>query len=125
MALSRFSRYRFCRIVTDPDGTTMLEDRSPWGFRDLPDNIRHLARLGDTWSSIAAQYYRGLQLDRPEVPNTGSDRLWWVVADFQPEPVYDPTIAIEPGTTIHLPSARTVLETIFSEKRRVEAAEGA
>jgi hypothetical protein len=47
--------------------------------------------------------------------------LWWVIADFQPDPVHDPTLSLEPGRVLVVPSIRTVQEEIFSETRRAEA----
>ena len=44
--------------------------------------------------------------------------FWWVIADFQPEPVHDPTIAIPPGTTVVVPSIRTLQHLILNEARR-------
>jgi hypothetical protein len=44
-----------------------------------------------------------------------------VIADFQPDPIHDPTLELEPGRVLVIASLRTVLEEIFSESRREEA----
>jgi len=47
--------------------------------------------------------------------------LWWVIADFQPDPIHDPPVALELGRVLAIASVRTVLEEVFSERRREEA----
>ena len=64
---------------------------------------------GDTLWALAARYYAAL--DRPS-------GLWWAIADFQPEPVFDPTLALVLGRVMIVPSVRTVLSRILSETRR-------
>jgi hypothetical protein len=46
--------------------------------------------------------------------------LWWIIADFQPDPIHDPTVRLTPGRTLYIPSLRTVQEEVFSDKRRKE-----
>ena len=48
----------------------------------------------------------------------GLAALWWVIADFQPEPVHDPTRALEVGRVMFIPSERTLVEEVFSSRRR-------
>jgi hypothetical protein len=104
-----FSRHALTSAIQDDQGRTYLSDREPYGFQNFPDNVQHVARTGDTLSSLAARYFTGF--DRP-------DGLWWIIADFQPQPILDPTLALEEGTMIFVPSVRTVHEEIFSERRR-------
>jgi len=105
----RLSRYPFSTAVADEDGDLVLHGGDPFRYRKFADNVEHVVREGDTLWTLAARYFRGI--DRPA-------GLWWVIADFQPEPIHDPTLALEPGTVLVVPSVRTVLEEIFSEKRR-------
>lgn len=107
----RMSRYTFSEAAVDDAGDLLLSEPEPFVFIDRPDNITHVALDGDTWWGLAGFYYQSIP--RPA-------GLWWVLCDFQPEPVLDPTIAITPGTTLYIPSVRTVLEDVFSEKRRAE-----
>ncbi len=104
------SRFTFVNASTDADGNLLLEDREPFTYQKLDDNIQHLVRTGDTLHSLAARYFKGYV--RPE-------GLFWIIADFQPQPILDPTLALVEGTTIVVPSVRTVQEEIFSENRRV------
>ena len=105
----QFSRHQFCQLVTDDLGRRVLTDRVPFRYADLSDNRRHLVNQGETLFTLAGKYFAGL-------PRAAG--LWWVIADFQPTPIHDPTIALAPGTVVFVPSSRTVLETIMSEKRR-------
>ena len=85
-----------------------LTGREPFTYRDLADNILHDVVQGDSVWSIAAKHYR--QFDRP------SD-LWWIIADFQPIPIIDPSIELVVGSLIVVPSTRTIREEVFSESR--------
>lgn len=111
--LSTTSRFRFCQAVRMADGTMMLTDREPFRFVELPDTVVHKAQKGESWWSIAATYYNA-----PGLLENPTD-LWWVIADFQPEPVVDPTIAIQGGQLIFVPSLSAILLHVFDEDRRV------
>jgi len=108
----RFSRYTFSSAVIDDEERLFLTEREPFRFRALPDNRQHVVKEGETLFSLAGRYFA--PLPRPA-------GLWWVIADFQPDPIHDPTVALEPGRVLVIPSVRTVLEEVFSERRREEA----
>lgn len=105
------SRHEFTRAFEDPrTGKLMLSDRAPYRFKDFSDNIAHIVGRGDFLWTLAGRYFAGLT-DRPA-------GLWWIIADFQPVPIIDPTLELEEGTTIYVPSRRTVQEEIFNPRRR-------
>lgn len=104
-----YSRYTFSDGIIDDAGALILTEPEPFGFVDLDDNIQHVVTGGDTLFNIAALYFRGLP--RPS-------GLWWIITDFQPTPIIDPTLAIAAGTRLWVPSLRTVTERIFDESRR-------
>jgi hypothetical protein len=108
----RFSRYTFTSAVLDEEERLFLTEREPFRFRALPDNRQHVMKEGETLFSLAGRYFASLP--RPA-------GLWWVIADFQPDPVHDPTVALELGRVLVIPSVRTILEEVLSEKRREEA----
>ena len=109
---TRYSRDLFCDAVPDENGLVYLTEREPFAYVDRDDNIEHVAGQGDTWTSLAVQYF-SMQAE--------PDSLWWVIADFQPGGgIVDPTIRISPGTRIYVPSQRTLEEEILSENRRAE-----
>lgn len=112
----KYSRHLFCLGIKDADANDsedalQLTEREPFPYRDLSDTAQHLVREGETLHTIAGRYYS-------DIP--GGARLWWVIADFQPDPIHDPTLKLDTGRTLFIPSVRTVLELIFSETRRME-----
>lgn len=112
------SRYRFTEAYADPvDGRLSLSEREPFGFRELRDTTIHLSREGDSWWTLAGHYYEAfVTADLAFDPS----QLWWILADFQPEPVIDPTVVIPVGTALYIPSLRAVHELIFNDRRRLE-----
>jgi hypothetical protein len=105
----RYSRYQYCVAALDANGRLILSDPDPFPFVALTDNVVHPVVTGDTLWGLAHLYFQPLA--RPS-------GLWWIIADFQPTPIVDPTIALEAGQTIYVPSVRTVLEQIFSASRQ-------
>lgn len=124
----KFSRHTFALAYTPDDATDVLPctgevwpgrstkfqltEREPFRFREFPDNRIHRVKEGDTLFTLAARYFAGLP--RPS-------GFWWVIADFQPQPIIDPTVRLRPGALVTVPSVRTVQEEIFSEARRRES----
>ncbi len=111
MAVYEGSRYRFTEGRVDDDARSYLTEREPYGFRALPDNRHHVVEQGDTLYTIAGRYFQ--PLPRPA-------GFWWVVADFQPQPIHDPTIQLVPGAIVVVPSVRTLVEDVLGEGRRLE-----
>lgn len=107
----RFSRFTFSSGVLDDNERLFLTERDPFRFRALADNRQHVVREGDTLFSLAGRYFASLP--RPS-------GLWWIIADFQPDPIHDPTLALDIGRVVLVPSVRTVIEEVFSERRRTE-----
>jgi len=105
----QFSRHTFCRGITDDAGRQLLTAPEPFRFMVLPDNASHIVAEGDTLWTLADRYYH---------PHPQAAQLWWVIADFQPQPIVDPTVRLAPGTVLLVPSLRTVLERVFNERRR-------
>jgi hypothetical protein len=110
MGVTRLSRHRFSTgYVVGDTNLAFLGERAPYAYRDLPDNRQHLVSTGDTIFNLAGRYFAG-------VPRAAG--LWWVIADFQPIPIHDPTIRLVEGTTIVIPSLRTLHGEILNDKRR-------
>lgn len=106
------SRYTFCEKWTSDDGTTFLDERKPFRYQVFDDNRVHRVVQGETLFTLAGNFFASRQ--RPA-------GLWWVIADFQPQPIHDPTIALIPGSLVVIPSERTVVEVILNERRRDES----
>jgi LysM domain len=105
------SRHTFVEGRYDADGRLFLTARTPYRFRALPDNQVHVVAQSDTLWGIAGRYFQGLE--RPA-------GYWWAIGDYQPNPIFDPTIALVPGSVIIVPSLRTLAESILGETRRDE-----
>jgi hypothetical protein len=105
-----FSRYQFCVSFADPvTGKLVLSDREPYRFAAFADNRMHNVVEGDSLPRLAARYF---------APMAGAAQLWWIIADFQPEPIFDPTLVLDVGRVLVIPSVQTVLSEIFDEARR-------
>lgn len=102
------------------DGAVFLTDRERFLYVELADNISHIVVDGDSLHSIAAQNYAELS----DPPHFSGASLWWAIADFQPIPIHDPTIVLTSGTTIIVPSLRTVMDKIFNPAVRTDGGTG-
>ena len=112
MPPSILSRFRFCEAVNDAEGNSYLTEREPFGFQDFADNALHTVRQGETLYSLASRYF---------APIDNAAQLWWIIADFQPSPIFDPTIPLAPGAVLYVPSMTVVQTRMFNEARRYDA----
>lgn len=105
------SRYRYCTVLNlgDANHTVYLDEREPFRFRDEPDNKHHTARDGDTWWGIAWKFFRSFR--NPAL-------MYWLLCEYQPEPIIDPTIKIAAGTDIVIPSDRVIRNYVFNRENR-------
>ena len=92
----------------------ILADREKFRFVDWNDNIVHVVTQGDTLHRLAAKYWGALS----DPPNFSPANLWWIIADFQPQPIHDPTIVLTPGCQLIIPSLRTVQDRILNPEFR-------
>lgn len=95
----------------DAPRPAFLSGRIPWRFRQRDDNRLVIAKTGDTLWALAGRYFS-------ELPRACG--LWWIIGDFQPEPIHDPTLQLAPGRTLVIPSTRAVLEEVFNDGRIFE-----
>ena len=105
------SRHLFCLGVKDATGLTHLTDREPYRFKSHDDNRIHRVVQGDTLFSLASRYF---------APLPRACGFWWVIADFQPDPIVDPTLELPPGDELVIPSLRVLTDVILGEPRRKE-----
>lgn len=97
MYLPNTSPYNLADVVQDDNGLLHFELRNRLLWENLADVISHVVETGDTLWSLALRYYKSMGM-----PGDGA-RLWWIIADFQPEPLNDPTIPLQEGTVILIP----------------------
>jgi hypothetical protein len=95
------SRYMHSRGVREAEGRLHLTDRDRFGFQSLPDTRVHVVAEGDTLFHLAGQYY---------APLPRACGYWWAIADFQPRPIHDPTLALVLGSKLFIPSVRALEE---------------
>jgi hypothetical protein len=107
------SRFGLCLGVLDDDGRRRLTEREPYRFRPLPDSRAHCVVEGDTLFELAGRYF---------APMPRACGYWWAIADFQPDPIVDPTLTLPVGSTVVIPSTRVLTDVILSEARRREVA---
>jgi hypothetical protein len=103
------SRHSFALGVRDDYGRLFLTEREPYGFHDHTDNRLHVVAQGDALWSLAGRYF---------APLPRACGFWWVLADFQPDPIIDPTLELELGRRLFVPSLRVLTDVMLSEQRR-------
>ena len=103
------SRYLFCSAVQDDDGRWTLNERVPFGYQAFHDNRTHVVSTGDSLWGLAGLYFE---------PLPRACGFWWVIADFQPEPIVDATLQLEPGRRLVVPSLRMLTDVILGEPGR-------
>lgn len=103
------SRYAASFSTDNGSGRLFLSPRNRYTFRELADNTSYLVKDGDTLQQIAARFYATISVGTWSPAN-----LWWVIADFQPQPIHDPTVRLVAGTRLVLPSERTVRERVLT-----------
>lgn len=106
------SRHQFCTKWIDEDKRLFLDTRKPYRFRAFADNSVYTVVQGDTLFTIAGRHF---------APIDRAAGLWWVIADFQPNPITDPTLVLEPGTVLILPSLAVLYQEIFNVARSLES----
>lgn len=87
------------------DGRLLLNSRVPVSFREDDGNLAYTVRAGDTPWSLSFRFFRN-------VPTRFRSMLFFILLEFQPEPIIDPTRELAPGTTIIIPGETLVLELL-------------
>jgi hypothetical protein len=103
------SRHSFTLGVRDDAERLCLTEREPYGFQDHSDNRLHVVAQGETLFTLAGRYF---------APLPRACGFWWVLADFQPDPIIDPTLELELGRRLYVPSLRILTDVILGEQRR-------
>lgn len=100
------SRYSKCLVYQTSHGETYLGEREPYRFVEHADNRRHQVALGDTLFTLAGQYF---------APLPRACGFWWAIADFQPDPIIDPTLELTVGRIMFIPALRVLTDIILTQ----------
>ena len=103
------SRHSFTLGVRDAGGVLHLTEREPYRFRAHTDNRLHVVVQGDSLWDLTGRYF---------APLPRACGFWWAIADFQPDPIVDPTLLLEPGRRLFIPSLRVLTDVILGEAGR-------
>jgi len=97
------SRYKNTGLIlhsaTSGERTVYHKYRESLSYRSDEENQVYMVRAGDTLHTLAQKFFNGFPTP---------SRLWWVIAEYQPEPIFDPTLRLEPGTLLVIPSVMMV-----------------
>lgn len=105
------SRYAFTQARLDQASQKLfLGPRIPFRYVRRDDNRAHTVKRGDTLWNLAARYFAPLN----RLPEHSAAMLYWIIQDFQPTPIHDPTIELAEGATIVIPSVGTVVERVLA-----------
>lgn len=112
----QFSRHTFTQQAEDMSDPkkVFLTDRTKFLYRDYLDNVIYVVQENDTLHRLASKFYNSLS----DAPSFSASWLWWVIADFQPQPIHDPTIRLTQGQQLIIPSLRTVVDRILNPEFR-------
>lgn len=108
MRILQTSRYGFAVTSLDDQERLFFDQRLVFRYQALADNRVHQVRSGDTLWRLAGRYFH---------PQPRPAGLWWIIADFQPVPIHDPTIQLVEGSLLIIPSLQTVMTQILTESR--------
>ena len=92
------------------DGVAQLELGRPFGEVDGWIGV-HQVVDGDSLFDLSGRYF---------APLPRACGYWWAIADFQPDPILDPTLGLETGRAIVIPATRVLTDVILAESRRRE-----
>lgn len=109
----RNSRYQYSTKYTDTSGQSFLTEPAPIIYEDSLDNIIHVVQGGERLQDLAHKYFA--EFGSNTFPSAG---LWYIIAQFQPTPIVDPTIKLADGMKLYIPSKRYVATRIFDPARR-------
>lgn len=100
--ISEDSRYLLSDLVLSEDQELYTSLRDRITYDDIEDVLAYSVKDGDTLHSVATKFY-------------GQDgaTFWWAIADFQPDPINDPTVKLVSGQILFIPPLAEVHEVLL------------
>ena len=113
MPALRNSRYQHSTIYTDTAGARFLTEPPSLPYVDSVENRVHVVTGGERLQDIAHRYFKDIGDD-----TFPAAALWYIVAQFQPTPIIDPTLRLAEGLRLYIPSKGYVAQRVFDKSRR-------
>ena len=113
MPALRNSRYQHSTTYTDTAGARFLTEPPLIPYVDSLDNKVHTVTGGESLQDIAHKYFGDFGSD-----TFPAAALWYIVAQFQPTPIIDPTLRLPAGLRLYIPSKAYVASRVFDKSRR-------
>lgn len=113
MPALRNSRYQHSTTYTDTAGCRFLTEPPLIPYVDSLENRVHVVTGGERLQDIAHRYFKDLGDD-----TFPAAALWYIVAQFQPTPIIDPTLRLADGLRLYIPSKTYVTARVFAKSRR-------
>ena len=110
------SRYQHSEGVTDTEGRTFLTEPPPIPYVNSIENRVHIVTGGERLQDIANRYFKDFESKEGIVFPAAA--LWYIVAQFQPTPIIDPTLRLAAGLRLYIPSKAYVASRVFDKSRR-------
>jgi hypothetical protein len=99
MSQGPISRWSNAEVMSDDAGRVVVGEREPMSFRERADNRTHTVLPGDTLSALAGAHF---------APLPRACGYWWAIAEYQPEPIVDPTVPLTAGRVLVVPSVEAL-----------------
>jgi hypothetical protein len=93
------SRWTSTDPVIDDAGHLVLTEREPFAYRERLDTREHVVLPEDTLAVLAGDYF---------APLPRACGYWWVIAEFQLQPIVDPTEPLTVGQVLSIPSVEAL-----------------
>ena len=91
--------------VFDENNRHFLTERKPFRYdAKLLGTKKHRVVKGDNLWTLAFKFY-------DPIPN--AEHLYFVICEFQPDPILDPSLDLEVNRILHIPSPRVVQEKVL------------
>lgn len=95
------SRWTSAEAVVNDRGRLVLTEREPFVYRERSDTREHVVLPQDSLAALAGDYF---------APLPRACGYWWAIAEFQQQPIVDPTEPLAVGRVLSIPSVEALEE---------------
>jgi len=109
------SRYKYTDRRLQPSGDDQTElvyfsTRESVKYASDTENQMYTVKAGDTLQNLAQKFFDGFQTPA---------QLWWILAEYQNPPIFDPTLKLEVGKILVVPSVNRT-HALINERKLVK-----